>query len=1290
MPNRRLRQNKVVVLVSSEQNPLSVVNIPRPRPLIQFPQELPISQSMAEIVRAIEHHQVVIVCGETGSGKTTQLPKICFAMGRGQSGMIAHTQPRRLAATSVARRIAQELETTLGDWVGYQIRFQERSAKTTAIKLMTDGILLAQTQRDPLLKRYDTIIIDEAHERSLNIDFLLGYLKQLLPKRPDLKLIITSATIDATRFAEHFADTTGQLAPVIEVSGRLFPVEVCYRPVRPNLHDIATPETEVLREASENPEDERELADAVADAVDECARLGQGDILVFLPGEREIREAAEVLRKHHPVGTQILPLYSRLSQNEQEEIFRPRSLARRVVLATNVAETSLTVPGIRYVIDSGLVRVKRYSWRQKVEQLQVEPISQASANQRAGRCGRLGPGVCFRLYDEKDFSRRRDFTEPEILRSSLAGVILRMKSLKLGEIEQFPFLDPPSGRAIADGYQTLQELGALALRDDINLLTPIGKSLAQLPLDPRVGRMLLAARDQQCLREMLVIAAGLAVQDPRDRPMQAREAADQAHARFSDKQSEFLAWLKLWDWYHEQVAHKGSQRKLAALLRQNFLSVPRLREWHDIHGQLAALAGEQGWRVNQVEATYEQLHCALLAGLIGQVGCKSDEIAHYQGVRDLRFWIHPSSRLAKRAGKWIMAAELVETSRLYARCVAKIEPVWIERIAKHLLQKSWGDPRWDRRRGQVVALEKASLYGLPVYSGRQVNFGPINAVQARETFVREALVPGEIDVPFEFVTHNKRLIEQIEQLEHRSRRPDILIDETLIASFYDRLLPADIFQTASFKHWFKHLAPEEASRWKLTRDDLMQHEAAGITTDVFPKTLDWQGTALRLDYHFEPGSTKDGVTLTVPLVILNQLTPERWEWLVPGMVKEKVQWLVKSLPQKFRKHCVPVPDYAMGFHERWFDRMKKPATGLLSAIIEDIGLQFHVRIQESDFKADALPAHLFMNFKVIDQHGRMLRAGRNLSQIKAELGRQAQETFQAMAAEGEPVLADKPAENITAWTFGELPEIMEVRRQGKTVIGYPALVDEITHCSIDVFDDPTTARDSHQAGLLRLLRIALKDQIKYLEKNLPESLRLGVMFVPLGSWESLRQQMIDAALVRACLAEGWPTDAVSFKNCHEQARERFGLLAQEIARLVLSILEGWVGVQKRLVQFKVHANACRDIESQLSELITPTFVAKTPYEQLRHLPRYLEAIDVRFEGLRADADRDQARMSDMAPLIANYRRARQALGGVSDPGLESFRWMLEEVRVALFAQRLRTPYPVSVKRLYKAWEALQR
>jgi ATP-dependent helicase HrpA len=1305
---RRGRAAPAPVVPASPESPPRPAAAPRIIPPIRYPEDLPVSGRRDEIARAIRDHQVVIVSGETGSGKTTQLPKLCLDMGRGRDRMIGHTQPRRLAATSVARRIADELQTPLGEIVGYQVRFNDRTGPNAAIKLMTDGILLAETQRDPLLKRYDTIIIDEAHERSLNIDFLLGYLKRVLPRRPDLKVIITSATIDAERFARHFASAPDRPAPVIEVSGRLYPVDIRYRPVRQEKDEAdAAPAARSGRERA--ADEERDLVDAIVDAVDECARHGPGDILVFLPGEREIRESAEALRKRHPVGTEVLALYARLSQEEQEQIFRPRGSGRRVVLATNVAETSLTVPGIRFVVDSGLARVKRYSWRNKVEQLRIEAISRASANQRAGRCGRVGPGVCIRLYDETDFNARPPFTDPEVLRSSLASVILRMKSLKLDDIEDFPFVEAPPGRAIADGYHLLQELGAIEpARAERNaeaaaaatepgdqagpafVLTRIGQDLARLPLDPRIGRMILAAREQQCLAEMLIIASALSIQDPRDRPMHEKEAAENAHAKFADDKSEFLSFLKLWRWYGEQVQHKASQRKLVALLRQNFLSPLRLREWHDVHSQLAAVVGEQGWRLNTTEATFEQLHMALLSGLLGNIGYKSDEGGHYQGARDIRFHIHPGSRMARKAGRWIVAAELMETTRLYARCVAHIEPTWIERTAAHLLRRNWSDPRWEKKAGQVVANERATLYGLVIYAGRRVHYGRINPDHAREIFIREALVPGEIDTRLPFVAHNRRLIAEIEKLEHRARRPDILVDDALIQAFYDRLIPAGMSQTATLEKWYAGLDKAAADALSLTREALMRHEAAGITTEVFPKKVEWQGVQMALDYHFEPGSPRDGVTLSVPLFALNKIDAQRCEWLVPGMLKEKVHLLLKSLPQKIRRHCVPLPDYAAGFYERWFDRLDDPRQGLLDALAADMWEQVKVRPVAADFKVETLPTHLFMNFRVVDEHGRMLAAGRNLAQLKAEHGRQAQADFQQLAARDTQVAQALAQDGITSWSFGALPEIMEIRRKGQSVIGYPALVDRGAHCDLDVFDDPEEARKHHRAGLLRLFRIALREQVKFLEKNLPELTRISMLYMPLGTQEELRDQIIDCALAQACLADPWPADEQAFEARRAEGKGRLGLLAQEVARQAAAVLTEWAAVQRKLPQARSHAAAYADLQQQIGALVPRTFLRDTPYGQLAHFPRYLKAAVARIDKLRADPARDQRLMADMAPLLTQYQRARAALKGAPDARLDEFRWLLEELRVALFAQELRTPMPVSVKRLLKAWESMQR
>ncbi|WP_175817512.1 ATP-dependent RNA helicase HrpA [Burkholderia diffusa] len=1311
---------------------------PNPVPPITYPESLPVSGKRDEIARAIAGHQVVIVCGETGSGKTTQLPKICLDLGRGLgaggTGLIGHTQPRRLAASSTGRRIAEELGTPFGEVVGYKVRFTDNLAPGASVKLMTDGILLAETQTDPLLKAYDTLIIDEAHERSLNIDFLLGYLKEILPRRPDLKLIVTSATIDADRFARHFG-TDERPAPVIEVSGRLYPVEMRYRPVAEDRPAVKNAEGTGGRDRVKTArEAERDLMDAIVDAVDELCREGPGDVLVFLPGEREIREAAEALRKHHPPHTEILPLFARLSAADQDKVFKA-SNARRIVLATNVAETSLTVPGIRYVVDTGLARVKRYSYRNKVEQLQVESISQAAANQRAGRCGRVADGVCIRLYEESDYQARARFTDPEILRSSLASVILRMKSLHLTAIESFPFLEPPPGRAIADGYQLLNELGAV---DDDNALTPLGRELARLPLDPRVGRMILAARDQQSLREVLIIASALSVQDPRDRPIEAQEQADQAHRRFADERSEFLQWLKIWAWFEEAVAHKKSNRQLVDACRQNFLSHLRLREWRDVHSQLLTVVREHDWRLNEVEATYEQVHLALLTGLLGNLGMKADDDPHYLGARGIKFYLWPGSALAKKAGRWVMAAELVETSRLYARCLAKIEPEWVEKIGAHLLKKSLSEPHWEKRPAQVSAFERATLYGLPIYHRRRVAFGKQDPARARELFIRGALVEGEFDTKLPFFAHNRKLLADIEQLEHKSRRQDVLVDDELIYAYYDQAIPEGIHTGAAFERWYRDevkkggQAEEKQRLLYLSRDDLMRHEAAGVTTELFPKRATMAGVEMALTYHFEPGTPRDGVTLAVPLYALNQVDARRCEWLVPGMLKEKVQLLLKSLPQKLRRHCVPLPEYAAGFVERT-GRERFGAGGLVEALIADVRGETQVAMKTADFKLETLPAHLFMNFKVIDEHGRQLAMGRNLAQLRQELGAQAQQQFQKIAAastiapggeagEGDagdaPALAAVPGsaakggkpgkgaaphtaapaeagatalyENLTTWNFGKLPELLEIRRRGQTLYGYPALVDRGTHCDVEVFDSPEEAARIHRAGLRRLFALQLKEPIKFLEKNLPGLREMAMQYMSLGTQDELRDQLIDTALDRACLQDPLPDDDASFHARRDEGRSRLNLLAQEIARLVGQILAEYAGLAKKLAQAKPFAQAHADLQQQLAALVGKRFVIDTPYVQLAHFPRYLKGIALRIDKLKADPARDAKQSGELLPLVQQYQRAVSQRGGVADPRLAEFRWLLEELRISLFAQELRTPMPVSVKRLHKVWESMQR
>ncbi len=1303
-----------------------------PLPEVSFPPELPVSSRRDEIAQALLANQVVIVSGETGSGKTTQLPKICLSIGRGEQGLIGHTQPRRIAASSTAKRIAQELGTPAGMHVGYKVRFNDTLSSGAWIKLMTDGILLAETQGDPLLKQYDTIIIDEAHERSLNIDFLLGYLKQLLPKRPDLKIIITSATIDAERFARHF-EQGGKPAPVIEVSGRLYPVEVRYRPVEPEANPRnakpaqgATPTGSPSAPAARAKE-QRDLMDAIVDAVDELARIGPGDILVFLPGEREIRDAAEALRKHHPPHVEILPLFARLSAQEQERVFKT-SNARRIVLATNVAETSLTVPGIRYVVDAGTARVKRYSYRNKVEQLQVEPVAQSAANQRAGRCGRVAAGVCIRLYDEQDYLQRPKFTDPEILRSSLAAVILRMKSLRLGDVEDFPFIEPPLGRAIADGYQLLQELGAV---DDAKQLTALGRQLAKLPLDPRVGRMILAGRDHQCLAEMLIIAAALSVQDPRDRPQEAQGAADNAHKKFADEKSEFLSWLKIWKWFEEAIEHKKSNRQLQEHCRENFLSQLRLREWRDVHSQLFTLVREQGWRVNELPATYEQLHLALLTGLLGNVGYKAEDEPHYLGARGIRFHLWPGSSLGKKAGRWVVAGELVDTSRLFARTLANIQPDWLEKVGGHLLKKSYGDPRWEKRSGQVSAYERATLYGLVVYSQRRIDYGKINPEEAREIFIRSALVEGDFDTRAPFFAHNQKLVREIENLEHKSRRQDVLVDDELIAAFYDSHIPQAVCNAVGFEQWLKQASRDNPKVLYLSRDDLMRHEAAGITTELFPKVMRHAGIEMALTYHFEPGAVRDGVTLAVPLYALNQVSVPRCEWLVPGMLKEKVHLMLKSLPQKLRRHCVPLPDYAAAFCDRIHAAKKFGQGPLLDALIADVREKTGVMLKLADFKLETLSAHHFMNFKVVDEHGRQLDMGRNLAALQAELGAQAREQFQKIAEQVSPITGDVGGSDVadaqaasaaaratggagtataaastkagaaaasadggsytqlSTWSFGELPELLEIQRGRQTLLGFPALVDKSTHCDIEVFDDPNEAAEIHLHGLRRLFALQLKEQLKYLEKNVPGLQQMGMQFMALGSQEELREQIIQAGLSRACLQQPLPKNPGEFNIRRDEGKARLNLLVNEIARLVGQVLAEYHALPKKLQGIKTHAAAHADLQAQLQALVHKRFVADTPHAQLSHFPRYLKAMSVRLDKLRSDPARDARLMADWQQAAAPWQRAIKA-GSRGDPRMEEYRWMLEELRVSLYAQELRTPMPVSVKRLQKVWEAMQR
>ncbi|MBV8031301.1 MAG: ATP-dependent RNA helicase HrpA [Betaproteobacteria bacterium] len=1211
---------------------------------VRFDPALPINARREEIREAVRRHPVVIVCGETGSGKTTQLPKMLWELAREPSPalrpVIGHTQPRRIAARSVAARIAEELGTPLGDLVGFKVRFHEETGRRTAIKLMTDGILLAETQADPLLRQYGAIVIDEAHERTLNIDFLLGFLKTLIPRRPELKVLVTSATIDAARFSRHFGD-----APVIEVSGRLYPVEIRYQPVGGDAEDTT------------RDEEEQALADAVEEL---CRRPEEGDALVFLPGEREIRDAAEALRKRSLRNTEILPLYGRLSAGEQDRVFKPGK-QRRVVLATNVAETSLTVPRIRYVVDTGDARVKRYSYRNKVEMLRVEPISQASANQRAGRCGRVANGICVRLYSEEDFAKRPSYTDPELLRSSLASVILRAKSLGLAEVESFPFLDAPSPRAIADGYALLHELNAL---HPDNSLTATGEELARLPLDPRVGRMLVAAREERCLAEVLVIAAALSVQDPRERPLDKAGSADERHAAFADDRSDFLAFLKLWKLF------EGKMEKAA---RENFLSIPRMREWSDIHQQLARTLEELGWAVTSANPDkpegYRAIHRALLAGLLGNVGLKDesgDAQNAYTGARGIKFWVHPGS-WTKKPGKWIVAAELVETTRLFARTVAAIDPKWLEEVGAHLVKRDHQQPHWEKSRAQVVSLERGTLYGLPVYTNRRVPCE--DARLAREIFIRSALVEGDFETRAPFFAHNRRLVADIQRLEHKSRRPDILVDDELIHAFYDARIPEHVRDGASFEAWRREAERAKPKLLYLSREDLMRHEAAGITTDNFPPSLQLGPNRFGLEYHFEPGSPRDGVTMNVPLALLNQVPAARTEWVVPGLLKEKVRALAKSMPQRLRHKLGSLEEFAEAFGEE----VAPSDTPLAQALSRHVRERFGFEVPVDAFRPDSAPPHLHMNFRVVEDDGRQVAMGRSLAALKNEFASKTQEKLQEEVEDSERHIG---------WTMGELPELMEIERGGQTLVGYPALVDDGEAVTLQVFDSPETARAEHRRGVRRLLAIAFRDRVRDLERAVAKDPLLG----------PLKDELVTAALERTFLADSLPMTQADFARRVEEGKSRFNLIAQELSRMAKELLALGAEIRKKCASLeKAHAPTVHDVQAQLSRLLSKGWLAGTPWARLQHFPRYLRAASLRLDKLRSDPARDARLASELAAVERPYRASLSRKGhGAPSGELEQFGWLLEELRVSLFAQELKTPVPVSAKRLAKLWQTIGR
>ena len=1260
-------------------------------PSLSYPEELPICARRDDIAAAIRQHQVVIVCGETGSGKTTQLPKICLELGRGIFGTIGHTQPRRIAARSVASRIAQELRVPLGQQVGFQVRFNDKSGPQSLIKLMTDGILLAETQTDRLLRDYDTLIIDEAHERSLNIDFLLGYVHAMLPRRPDLKVIITSATIDAARFAQHFGS-----APVIEVSGRLYPVEVRYRPM--------------------DEKGEEDLSDAIVGAVDELFRISSsGDALVFLPGEREIRETAEALRKHHPRGAEILPLFSRLSAAEQERVFAPGG-ARRIVLATNVAETSLTVPGVRYVVDSGLARLNRYSFRNKVEMLQVEKISRASANQRAGRCGRVASGVCIRLYAEEDFQQRQEFTEPEILRSSLASVILRMKALRLGEVEAFPFVDAPSPKAISDGYQLLGELGAVDARQ---ALTPIGMQLAKLPIDPRMARMIVAARQTGCLREVLIIAAGLSLQDPRERPLDKQEAADRAHEKFSDERSDFSGMLKLWEWFDATLKHKKSNRKLRDECHENFLSQLRLREWRDLYGQLHGMLSEMGWEDNLLRASapgqesapstresqesqesqkskvrYEEIHRSLLAGLLGNIGFKSEEAGVYLGARAIKFAISPASVLKKKTPRWIMAAELTETSRLYARGVAIIEPEWIESLAGDLVKRSYLDPHWSDERGAVIASEQVSLYGLIIVPRRKVQYAPINPAEARDIFIQSALVAGTLRSAWSFLADNQRLIHAVMELEHKSRRHDVLVDDETMAQFYDERVAPGICDTRAFEAWRKETEKATPRLLHVSREYLMRHAAEHITADLYPDHIEINGQRFELNYRFEPSHVLDGVTMRVPLALLNQIDEKRCEWLVPGLLRDKITHLIKALPKGLRKHFVPVPQSVTAAMEA----LGAPESDLFVALSQALHRKIGVAVPVEAWSSAELPPFLRMNFSVLDTEGKEQASGRDLAELRKLLGVAARRVF------SENISSGLERKGLTKWDIDELPEQVQFVRAGHTIVGYPALVDEGDSVAVAVIDTEIEARNAMRKGLVRLFQLAAPDQIKLLARSLPGFSALALHYLvwaedvgkqdKIKLSERLRDELVSGICQRAFFIEAEPVrDKVEFQQRVARARARLTDVANELCREVAEILVVYQLVKAALVEPRnaQWPRALTDIRHHLRDLLPPAFISLTPFEHLRHFSRYLRAVEGRLSKLASNPERDADWMQQIARLQAAWseRTETDRARGIDDPRVAAFHWMLEELRVSLWAQQLKTPYPVSFKRLERYWSELR-
>ena len=1254
---------------------------------IVFPESLPVSQRKAEIQTLLSEHQVIVVAGETGSGKTTQLPKMCLELGLGNLGTIGHTQPRRIAARSVAARIAEELQTELGDLVGYKVRFNDQISDNTQIKLMTDGILLAEIQTDRFLNQYSCLIIDEAHERSLNNDFILGYLKQLLPRRPDLKVIITSATIDVERFSKHFNN-----APIIEVSGRTYPVEVRYHPVA--------------------EEDDQDQLQGILNAVDELQAEGRGDILIFMNGEREIRDTAEALQKQNLKHTEILPLFARLSAQEQNKIFHPSGL-NRIVLATNVAETSLTVPGIKYVIDPGTARISRYSYRTKVQRLPIEPISQASANQRKGRCGRVSEGICIRLYSEEDFNNRPEFTDPEILRTNLASVILQMTALGLDDIEAFPFVDAPDKRHIQDGVKLLEELGAIQPKKiksykhdgarfptrakDVSAnkngtryetcaiestekkqgweLTPIGRQLAQLPVDPRLAKMLLSAVDFGSVYEVMIIVSALSIQDPRERPTEKQQASDEKHRRFADKKSDFLAFLNLWNYVQEQQKAL-TKNQFRRQCQKDFLNYLRIREWQDIYQQIRLAVREMGLPINSEKAEYQQIHTALLSGLLSHIGLKEAEKQQYLGARNAHFAIFPNSVLFKKQPKWVMAAELVETSKLWGRMVAEIEPEWIEPLAEHLTKKSYSEPRWSKSRGAVIADEKVSLYGVPIVAARPVNYGAIDPRVSREIFIQSALVEGDWNTKHKFFKQNQQLIREVEELEHKSRRRDILVDERTLFEFYDQRIGTDVVSQKHFDTWWKKMEKQDPELLNFERSFLINDDAEQVSKLDFPNFWHQGNLKLKLTYQFEPGTDADGVTVHIPLPLLNQVEMTGFDWQIPGLREELVIALIKSLPKSYRRNFVPAPNYAQAFLGRAVP-LEKP---LLDTLIYELRRMTGVTVEAEYWNWEQIPSHLKMTFRVVDENGKKIAESMNLDELKFSLKDRVQESISAVADDG------IEQSGLHIWSFAELPQCYEQKQRGFSVKAFPAIVDEKDAVGIKLFETEFEQAVAMQQGLRRLLLLNVPSPIKYLHEKLPNKAKLGLYFTPFGRVLDLIDDCI-ACAVDKLIADfgGFVWNEEGFDKLRDFVRENVNEVTVDIAQKVEQILTLTHQLNQRLkgkMDFTM-AFALSDMKSQIAGLIYQGFVQKSGYARLPDLLRYLQAIDKRMDKLAQDVNRDRAAMLRVEQVQQAYQQLLAKLPKskpISDEVAE-IRYMIEELRVSLFAQQLGTKYQVSDKRV---------